>query len=381
MGLTDPAFLIVLIVLLVVAIAALVVLWPRLAGTRWWAVPSRIGSILGINLLVVVVAAVSLNDTFLFFSSWSDLTASGDSSAVAGTSGGSVTGAVTATVAPAGSVPTVEKGVPVPGSSTDRSKLFDVTGTDSGVTSKVLVLLPAGYADPANAHRTYPVIEAFPGFPGTALGLAKVFDISATMDRLASEKQLAESLVVIAEPWSPPRRDTECVDGPGGTGVGDLYETWSAVDVPAWVGLTFRAAKERASWATFGISAGAWCAAMVAMRHPAQFSAAIEFAGYFRPDFANWMPYPAGDPLLERYDLVKLAGTSPPPVAMFVMGFTDDELSYPSTQAFIAAARPPLSVTTRIGSLGGHLVRRWVGTFAPALDWLGHGVPGFAPAP
>jgi len=87
---------------------------------------------------------------------------------------------------------------------------------------------------------------------------------------------------------------------------------WLAQDVPNWVTHTFRVQTDRASWATIGNSTGGWCAAMVAMLHPAQYAAAIVMGGYFRPEFSPfYYPYPPGSQLTARYDLVALSKRQP----------------------------------------------------------------------
>ena len=129
--------------------------------------------------------------------------------------------------------------------------------------------------------------------------------------------------------------DTECVNGDPGK---PQIETWLAEDVPNWIARTFRVTTQRSSWATMGLSAGGWCAAMATMLHPAQYSAAVVFGGYFRPDFGPYYEaFPKTSPLQTRYDLVKLA-RHPPPVALWLEASHADELSYSSIAGLLHAA-------------------------------------------
>jgi len=171
--------------------------------------------------------------------------------------------------------------------------------------------------------------------------------------------------------------DTECVNGSPGT---PQLETWLATDVPEWVEKNFRVATDRGSWATIGLSAGAWCAAMVTMLHPAQYSAAIVLGGYFRPLFGQfYQPYPPDSALAKRYDLVALAERTAPPVAIWLQTSHADKLSYPSSAAFLNASRAPMGVDATVLQDAGHRSSVWRGLLPNTLTWLGANIPGFSP--
>src|SRR5664279_6076454 len=59
--------------LTVAAFVAAVIWWPRLAGRGRNHIVARVGMLLGINLLVLLTAAIQLNAQFLFFADWTDL--------------------------------------------------------------------------------------------------------------------------------------------------------------------------------------------------------------------------------------------------------------------------------------------------------------------
>jgi len=134
--------------------------------------------------------------------------------------------------------------------------------------------------------------------------------------------------------------------------------------------------------AAIGLSAGGWCAAMVAMLHPAQYAAAIVMSGYFRPEFGPFYEaFPPGSPLAARYDLVALAKRAPPPVALWLVTSHTDSVSYRSSAALLKVARPPLAVSATVFQNAGHRVSLWQGLLPGSLTWLGANVPGFKATP
>ena len=184
---------------------------------------------------------------------------------------------------------------------------------------------------------------------------------------------MAPTIVVIPRIDTPAGLDTECVNGGPGQ---PQTDTWLASDVPAWTARHFRVQTRRTSWAAAGYSYGAWCAASLSMRHPDKFGAAIVLLGYFRPDFGT-----AYDPLtnarLGDYNLVNLARTAPPPLAMWVLTSREDGLSCPTTSKFLSVARPPLDVTATVLAHGGHRDSVLTPFVPAALAWLAQTLPGF----
>jgi S-formylglutathione hydrolase FrmB len=175
----------------------------------------------------------------------------------------------------------------------------------------------------------------------------------------------------------PPGADTECVNGGQGS---PQMETFLTRDVPDWIATHFRTRTDRGSWATIGLSAGGWCAAMAAMLHPAQYGGAIVMGGYFRPEFTGGTePFPQRSDAGRRYDLVALARKTSIPLAMWVETSHVDPVSYTSSTALLKAAKPPLSVTQVVLQNAGHRIGVWQGLLPSALRWLGSNVPGFAP--
>jgi len=382
MSLTGPLFLGAIVVVTVAAFVVLVLLWPSLAGRSPGKISARAGMLLGVNFLVLLTAATQLNAQFLFFADWTDLRGAfgGAPTTTAlnrGATASDATGkAVPGTAATAGGVLP-----PIPTARMSSSGVisYKVTGSVSGIVGTVLVQLPPGYTDPANASVKYPVIEAFQGYPGSVQSWIGAMNLGGQVAQQAAAKQMRLALVVSPQVEIPPGVDTECVNGTPGN---PQLETWLAQDIPNWVTHTFRVQTDRASWAAIGLSAGGWCAAMVAMLHPAQYAAAIVMSGYFRPEFGPFYDaFPPGSPLAARYDLVALAKRAPPPVALWLVTSHTDSVSYRSSAALLKVARPPLAVSATVFQNAGHRVSLWQGLLPGSLTWLGANVPGFKATP
>lgn len=247
-------------------------------------------------------------------------------------------------------------------------------------TTEVMVHLPAGYVQ--NPDRRYPVIVALSGIPGGPGTFRHAFRLGRDMDRAASHGELSETIVVAPTPY-PGTYDTECVDAAPGTdpsarGSDGQYETYLAEVVPDWIRTHLRAVEHPEAWATYGYSAGGWCANMLALRHPELFASAIALAGYYLPLYASGQQWrPADDP---RYDLPALAADTAPAVRLWFFYGADDPLPHPSLATMQEAVRAPTSLTVSSTPRGGHAVSLWVEVTPAALRWLGSTSPGFAPA-
>ncbi|MER7071763.1 alpha/beta hydrolase-fold protein [Terrabacter sp. NPDC000476] len=369
MELTDTSLLVLLGALALGVFALVVAGLPRRGGRPLQAVARGL-QVLVLNVLVLALAGAALNDQYVFYSSWGDLFGS-RSTSVQVHHGGSSTAVVAASVAGPGfrgmTTPAVLPPLPRPGS---RLQTYTVVDQRSNAEGQVYVHLPVGY-DP-RSPRTYPVILGLHGFPSGPRGFLRLNFLS-TVDALTAEHRLAPSIVVVPRIDTPAGLDTECVNGAAGE---PQTDTWLSHDIPAWTARHFHVERTRTAWAALGYSYGAWCAASLSMRHPDVFGAAISLLGYFRPDFS-----PAYDPLTpatERgYDLVDLARTSPPPVALWVLTSREDTLSYPTTSRFLSVARPPLDVTGTVLAHGGHRDSVFTPFVPQALTWLGQTMPGF----
>lgn len=197
-------------------------------------------------------------------------------------------------------------------------------------------------------------------------------------DPLVEKRQIATPIFVAPTLGFPGHDDSECTNG--GPGIAQV-ETWAAVDVPEFVRAHFRVRPDRSSWATLGYSFGGYCSALITMLHPKSFGSAIILGGYFRPTFPGALPYPRDGVLARRYDLIALAKTKPPAVAMYVQTGPMDTPSWPTCREFFDAVRAPTSVTKIVDPTAGHRGSVWSAYLPKSLAWLGATAPGFAPAP
>jgi len=378
--LTGGLFGWLVVMLTVGAFAAVVVFWPKVASTGPLRIAARVGMLLGVNLLVVLTAAVQLNDQFLFYAGWEDLAGAinGTTTTSSLHSGADAKRALQATPTGPAVTAAASSVTPLPpgGHVEEGASSYTVAGTLSGVTTTVIVTVPPGY-DPANAATTYPVLETFSGYPGSVSQWVRTMRLRQQLTAQVSAHRMGPAIVVSPQLEVPAGIDTECVDGPAGH---PQLETFLTRDVPDWVAAHFRTRAGRGAWATIGLSSGGWCAAMAAMLHPAQYGGALVMSGYFQPVFgAGYQPFGPDSGAGHRYDLVGLARRAPMPLALWVETSRADPLSYASSTALLQAARPPLSVTAIVLRNAGHRIGIWQGLLPEALRWLGATLPGFRP--
>ena len=380
MTLTGPYFLWIVVLLTVAAFAAAVVALPHVSGFRPLAVGYRVLVLIVVNLMVLLTAAVILNDKYIFYADWTDVRGSLFGGRVTSTAhaGGAAAQAANTHLgsnAPGPSVGALPSLPPGAGSG-DRVLRFQLTGPVSGLRGFVLVTLPEGYTQPANATRRYPVLETFPGYPGDPSQWIDTMNLGAVLDNAVAARSAGPVITVSPMTEFPPGVDTECVNG---TGNDPMVETWLTQDVPDWAQRSFRVQPGRASWATLGLSAGGWCAAMATMLHPDQYATGIVMGGYFKPEFsALYTPFGSHSRQARRYDLVALARRAPPPVALWLETSHSDKISYPSTAKLLKVTRAPLSIQALVLTHAGHRLSIWSAELPAAISWLGKNIPAFA---
>jgi enterochelin esterase-like enzyme len=354
---------------------------PRAPGTGrfadlWPTHLRRSGSQLAVVATALLAVAGTLNAQYDWYSSWGDLgTAFGGGDASAASSEPLRAGGQPA--APIRSVrePQITGLKPDPGHD-GQYVTVTLPGPVSKVSSSVVVWLPRSYTQAGSAHRRYPVIEVFHGIPGSPREYSHDINLGKMVAGLADAGRMREAILVMPDS-SPHKVDTECVNG-GSRGI--AMEDWLTKDVPNWVRHSLRVQPDRQSWATMGLSTGGFCSSMAAMLHPQTYGSAIELGGYLTPQFdSHYRPFAYASKAWKRYDIVKLAAVSPPPVALWIETSKTDSLSYWGNKRLIATARAPLSVTADVLLDAGHRMSVWVGVMPTALSWLGSTMSGFRP--
>lgn len=140
-------------------------------------------------------------------------------------------------------------------------------------TEHVAVYLPRGYRE---SGKHYPVIYFLHGLPGKSASYkgSRIRRLGRSVDR--SGRQAIVVGIQGARRGDP---DPEWHDW----GRGRDWETAAAHEVPRYMDRHYRTLGRRGGRALIGLSAGGYGAAIIAFRHPATFSVAEAWSGYFHP--------------------------------------------------------------------------------------------------
>ena len=368
---TSPAFAATIAVLL-----AGVLIWgvgwlPLHRTGRVAAVVKQGLATLGAMVLALALVAVVLNQQNQWYPSWRSMGGISDQASVAN-HGATVDQAAEAAPWGGGDVTALQADPrkntnlgaqtwqdPAPNG---QYLMVNITGPVSGITAPTLIWLPPSYL--AHPERKYPVILAFQGVPGSVDAFRQNLPMGELITQLGGEQKIRESIVV-APMVFPNNLDTECVNTSDGS---SLTDTFVSTDLVAWMYGNLRVVDDPQAWATFGYSAGGYCAAMFAMRYPQTFSHAMNMSGAFQPHFEGPALLADGDP---NYDLIMIAGERAPAVNLWFWGTKDDALPHDSLQKLTAQVRPPTSLTTALLETGGHGWPVWSAGVRAALPWLG----------
>lgn len=356
-GITGSGTIVLGWLVALVTLTLVTLRWPRAAGPGGGAVLRRLTAQLLVLVVVLLAVGVSANRSGLWFVSWRDLF-----SVLTGPQ-----------LPPAGgdSAPTSTVGAPVDDPHVPGLRTYTVRGAASGYTGTVHVWMPGEDDAPGPGGR--PVIQVLHGYPVSAQSAVANLRLPHHVSRLAEQDRLAGPVLLVPD-WSPGEVDTECVNGPA-----VHMETWLATDLPAWARAELGASGDREAWATLGYSAGGWCAAMLAARHPQVYTAAITLGGYTSPTFSGGpQPFPASQARERGYDVVDLVRRTRPDIALLVQTSPQDTWSAPTTLPLLEAAGPPTRLTGWVMPDVGHRVGAWEPLVPASLAWLAGQAPGFA---
>lgn len=239
-------------------------------------------------------------------------------------------------------------------------RMLTVSGQASHLTLSVYAYLPPGYSDSGTTR--YPVIEALHGYPGSPTSWIKRLGVAKILDREILAGRMAPTVVLFPYQTPDPLLDTECTDLVGGA----QAETFLTRDVPAAVRARFHVRADPAGWGLIGYSAGGYCAADLALRHPGEYAAGASLSGYAEPG----IKIGNGTENTLYNDLWRIRHLPVPAVALYLASARTDGAPLRDTRALARAAHAPLSVTTSYIDGGGHNVQTWQAMEAPAFDWL-----------
>jgi hypothetical protein len=356
-------------------------MWRRLATPGFGHVLARLALLLCAQVSVMLVIFLSVNKSFGFFASWSDLFGTNNSTGqivAPGHPGGSPptpiqsqgTGEVAARTPP-GWPPTGPGSLATAPSASasaryGRLSLVRVNGARSGISATAYLYLPPQYFWASPAARTFGVVVvisgrvAAPGDPYSAASLA----VTAAEQIAAGRARPA--IYVMLSPAVAGGRDRGCLDVPGGPSAATFF----AQDLTSAIESSYPVSHAAAGWAVLGDASGGYCALSLAMRHSDRFGAAMApLAGYgpppgsagTAPGTAGWWMSGGSRALAEESDLAwRLENLPPPPVSLCFLRSGAAGQGGAAT-AFLALLKPPARVCQLTLAAGPQ-------PLAPALD-------------
>ncbi|MFJ2577992.1 alpha/beta hydrolase [Kitasatospora aureofaciens] len=368
--LTGTPFFLLSIILVPLSIALLMYFWNRVSGPQPLRFGSRLLMVLFAQVTAVTLVFVVVNNDNQLYGSWDDLLGTGSHVRAVPVPPAEGDG-------PGGGGPEQPKVIQQFGPVDDKAVPKDVRTTDlkgqvSGVDGEVLVWTPPQYDDPAYKDKRFPVVELLAGFPGSSSAWFGSMNVSKQLAPLMKSGQIAPFIlvsprVVLLEGHT----DTGCADVAGKVNA----ESWLARDVPRMVLDNFRAEPGPERWAVAGYSAGAHCAARLAIGHPNRFHAAVSMSGYNDP-IGESDSLTARDAHLREVSnpLYMLAhAQTPPNVSLYVTGKKGD--GFEDALALQKAAKAPTSVTP-VEVNGPHLTSTWEPMVPSVFTWLTQAVGG-----
>ena len=146
-----------------------------------------------------------------------------------------------------------------------------------GKTSDIVIYTPPGYE---TSGMEYPVIYEAPtnyALWGTS--------VNTQLDYLIDNGDIPAVIMVFVSDLGAPLVPSECIDTYDGKQMMETFITKTVID---WVDDHYRAILDPRARAIMGFSAGGFCAAMLALRHPDIFNTSIAFSGYFQAGAAGY---------------------------------------------------------------------------------------------
>jgi enterochelin esterase-like enzyme len=367
MSLTGTPFLYTLVALSVVAVVLPLVLWSRIRGPRVLRGAARVLMLLFAQGTAVALVFTMVNNSNNLYDNWGDLLGTTDHVQQAEDLGESGTGGISLETLPKVRQ-TFEQGKG-PGMNAEGGvRVTQLEGRVSGVHGEVNVWLPPQYDEPAYRDHKFPVVEVLPGYPGSSKAWFGALHATEQLAPLMRSGQIAPFILVAPRTYLLPGVDTGCANIPGKVNA----DSWLSVDVPRMVMDNFRAQPAPQGWAVAGYSAGAHCAAKLAVAHPDRYRAAVSMSGYNDP-IGERTSLAAKSPALRAannpYVLLREART-PPRVSLYLSGQPRD--GYEAAVALEQAAKAPTSVHVVYvpRSAGGHTMALWRPQVVPAFRWL-----------
>jgi enterochelin esterase-like enzyme len=321
------------------------VMWLRRrpSTSTWLRTLAQLGLLLGCQVLAVVTLFLWVNNSYGFYTSWSDLVGRSSSDAK---------------IQPNGLVQNGQ----------GRAEVITVAGGPGRNGShRVLVWLPREYDQPSAQTTKFPVIMVLPGQPSSPETMFKHYDFGTVATNEISRGLVRPFIAVFPPLMTNPPRDTECTDVKGGP----QAQTWLTRDVYQAVRQSFRVAKS--PWSVMGWSTGAFCSVKLTLRYPGQYGAAAGLGGYYEPltDKTTGHLF-HGDAALRNENSplwLYRRNTLHHRQLLIVTGRQDLE-SYGPSQKFLDASRGDAGVSSLIFAVGGHNYHNYRAQLPAVLEWL-----------
>ncbi|MEU7059886.1 alpha/beta hydrolase-fold protein [Streptomyces sp. NPDC046197] len=367
MSLTGTPFLYTTILLAVAALALPLVLWTRLKGPRALRHAVRVLMLLFAQVTAITLVFVLVNNANNLYDNWSDLLGTGNHVQQAANLGADGTGGIAYKKLP--KVTQSFSQADGPGMhAAGGVKVTQLKGRVSGVSAEVYVWLPPQYNDPAYKNKKFPVVELLSGYPGSAKAWYGSLKVHEQLEPLMRSGQVAPFILVSPRTNLIAKIDTGCANIPGTVNA----DSWLSIDVPKMITDNFRAESGPDGWATAGYSAGAHCAAKLAVAHPDRYRAAVSLSGYNDP-IGERNSLAAQSVELRRannpYTLLKGYRT-PPRIALYVSGEGGDGYEAGVALEQIAKAPTTVHVVFLPRSAGGHSMALWRPQIPTVFRWL-----------
>jgi S-formylglutathione hydrolase FrmB len=219
-----------------------------------------------------------------------------------------------------------------------------------------------------------PVVLLLHGLPGHPADWVRKGDAVRTLDAFAAKHGGRAPIVVMPDINGATRADTECIT----TKYGADVERYLTVDVPRWVRAHYPTRTD-GRWGVAGLSEGGTCAAMLALRHPDEFSVFGDFSGLARPTLGD-TDDPAttirvlfhGDrAAYERHDPMWLLAHHRYPHGAGWLEYGRQDVKGAAAAKSIAGAARRARLTIRVSSVPGrHEWTVWQAAFRSMLPWL-----------
>ncbi len=302
------------------------------------------------QLFAMAALGLKVNDEYLFYTSWSDLTGHVSQKS-----------------------PIQAGGLVSQGQGT--LKVMTVPSHDTGSQHQVLVWLPPQYDLLAYREHRFPVVMFLTGQPSTPQTAFARFQFARTAMQEIDTRHVQPFIGVFPTLMISPPRDTECTNVPGGP----RAETWLASDVPTFTEQHFRVAAPGKAWTAIGWSTGGFCAAKLVTSDPGTFGSAVSLGGYYQPvqDSTTGSLFGGRKRLALQNSpewLYLHHGGLRGSRLLLVAGQQDKETWAPTAQMIRATSGDP-AVAHISFPQGGHNYHNYASYLAPALAWSAAGWP------